>query len=72
MNNRNYCLASGTVFAIVALMHIWRFALDFPLQVGVWHVPRSLSLIGAIGAGLLAAWAFSGARTAKSPEIVYT
>jgi hypothetical protein len=48
MSNRNYCLASGIVFVIVALMHIWRFALDFPIQIGVWHVPRSLSLLGAI------------------------
>jgi predicted lysophospholipase L1 biosynthesis ABC-type transport system permease subunit len=72
MNNRIYCLASGTVFAIVALMHIWRFVMDLPLQIGVWHVSRSLSLIAAIGAGLLAVWAFNGARTARPPETVYT
>jgi len=72
MSNRNYCLASGIVFVIVALMHIWRFALDFPLQIGVWYVPRSLSLLGAIGAALLAVWAFRSSRPSKSPEIVYT
>ena len=72
MSNRNYCLASGVVFVIVALMHIWRFALDFPLQIGVWHVPRSLSLLGAIGAIVLAFWAFRSARGTTPPEIVYT
>lgn len=72
MSNRNYCLASGIVFVIVALMHIWRFALNFPLQIGVWYVPRSLSLLGAIGALVLAFWAFRSARTTRAPEIVYT
>jgi hypothetical protein len=72
MSNRSYCLASGIVFVIVALMHIWRFALDFPLQIGVWYVPRSLSLLGAIGAVVLALWAFRSARNTKPPQIVHT
>jgi hypothetical protein len=71
MSNRNYCVASGIVFVIVALMHIWRFALNFPLQIGAWYVPRSLSLLGAIGAIVLALWAFRSARN-TSPQIVYT
>lgn len=71
MSNRNYCVASGIVFVIVALMHVWRFALNFPLQIGVWYVPRSLSLLGAIGAIILALWAFRSARN-SSPQIVYT
>lgn len=72
MNNRNYCLVSGVVFVLVALMHLWRFLLHLPLQIGVWEVPRSLSLLGALGAGLLAVWAFAGARTPKNRETVYT
>lgn len=72
MSNRNYCLASGIVFVIVAVMHIWRFALNFPLQVGVWYVPRSLSLLGTAGAAVLAVWAFRSARVATSPQIVHT
>jgi predicted lysophospholipase L1 biosynthesis ABC-type transport system permease subunit len=72
MNNRNYCLASGTVFAIVALMHIWRVVLDFPLQIGAWHAPRSLSLLGAIGAAILAGWAFRSARKTTPAQTVYT
>ena len=71
MSNRNYCVASGIVFVIVALMHIWRFVLNFPLQIGAWYVPRSLSLLGAIGAIVLALWAFRSARR-TSPQIVYT
>jgi hypothetical protein len=67
MSNRNYCVASGVVFLVVALMHIWRFALDLPLQIGVWYVPRSLSMLGAIGAVVLALWAF---RSARNPPLL--
>jgi hypothetical protein len=62
-NNRNYCGVSGVIFAIVALMHLWRYVLDLPLQIGAWQVSRGLSLIAALGAGLLAVWAFAGLRT---------
>ena len=72
MSNRNYCVASGIVFVIVALMHIWRFALNFPLQIGVWYVPRSLSLLGAIGAIVLALWALRSARNTMPHQMVYT
>lgn len=65
MSTSKYCVVSGVVFTLVALMHIWRFVLDLPLQIGNWHVSRSLSLIGALGAGILAMWAFSGARAEK-------
>ena len=71
MSNKNYCAVSGVVFTLVALVHIWRFVLDLPLQIGNWHVSRSLSLIGAIVAGILAIWAFSGARAEKGrPPVV--
>ena len=72
MSNRNYCLASGIAFVIVALMHIWRYALNFSLQIGVWYVPRSLSLLGAIGAVVLALWAFRSARNTTPHQTVYT
>ncbi len=63
MNYRRYCIVSGVVFAIVALLHFWRYVLGLPLQIGAWEVSRSLSLVAALGAGLLSAWAFTGART---------
>ena len=72
MNNRSYCTVSGVVFVLVALMHLWRYVLDLPLQIGSWQVSRSLSLVGALGAGLLAVWAFSGARTRVAREPVAT
>jgi len=72
MSDRRYCVVSGVVFAIVALLHLWRYVLDLPLQIGAWQVSRSLSLVAALGAGLLAVWAFSGARTRVQRQPVPT
>jgi hypothetical protein len=70
--SRNYCITSGFVFAFVALMHAWRFVLDLPMQIGAWSVPPSLSGLAAIGAALLAVWAFRSARLARTANVVYT
>jgi len=72
MSNRNYCMTSAVVFALVALVHIWRFVLDLPLQIGAWSVPRSVSLVGAIVAGVFAFWAFRSSRAPKPTQVVYT
>ena len=72
MNNKKYCTVSGVIFAVICLMHIWRYILDLPVQIGVWQVPRSLSLIGALGAGLMAAWAFAASRPRSAREPVLT
>lgn len=69
---RNYCITSGVVFALVALLQAWRFALDLPLQIGAWSVPPSLSGFAAIGAASLATWAFRSARRDKTANVVYT
>ncbi len=71
MSSRNYCMVSGLIFVLIGLLHVWRYVLDLPLQVGVWYAPRSVSLIGAIIAGVLALWAFSSARGTKPHETVY-
>jgi hypothetical protein len=69
---RNYCITSGIVFAFVALLQAWRFALELPMQIGAWSVPPSLSGFAAIGAALLAVWAFRSARRGKTANVVYT
>jgi hypothetical protein len=69
---RSYCITSAIVFALAALIHVWRFVLDLPLQIGVWSVPRSLSGLAAIGASGLAVWAFRSAKPGKSAQVAYT
>lgn len=70
--NRTYCITSGVVFALVALMHLWRVVLGVPLEIGAWSVPQSLSVVGAIGAAALSVWAFRNARTAKPVTVAYS
>jgi hypothetical protein len=72
MTTRTYCTVSAVVFALVALLHFWRFALGLPLQIGAWNVPPLFSLFAAIGSAGLATWAFRSARPTKSPDVVYT
>lgn len=70
--SRNYCITSAIVFTFVALMQVWRFVLDLPVQIGAWSVPRSLSGLAAIGAAGLAVWAFRSAGLGKSAKVAYT
>ncbi len=70
--NTNYCITPAIVFVLMALVHAWRFVLDFPLQMGAWYVPRSLSGIAAIVLAGLALWAFRSARIGKPAKVAYT
>ncbi|MEX2110278.1 MAG: hypothetical protein WD802_06730 [Gemmatimonadaceae bacterium] len=70
--NRNYSITSAVVFALVALMQAWRFVLDFPVQMGAWSVPRTLSGVIAVAAAFLAVWGLRAARLGKSERVVAT
>ena len=70
--NRNYSITSAVVFALVALMHAWRFVLDVPVQMGAWDVSRSLSGLIAVAAAFLAVWGLRTARLGKSARVVST
>ena len=56
---RAYILITGVIFAIVALVHLLRLLLDWPVQVAGLAVPPWVSWIGFLAAGALAVWAFS-------------
>lgn len=62
MNARAYVRLSATVFAIVALGHAVRAAMNLPVQAAGVAIPVWLSWPGAAGAGILAAWGFFAAR----------
>lgn len=70
--SRSYCITSATIFALVALLHAWRFVLGLPMQIGAWNVPQSLSGLAAIVATGLAFWAFRSASLGKAARIAYT
>jgi hypothetical protein len=54
---------AATIFAVVALAHLIRIAMAWPVQVGAWTVPMWISGIAIAGAGLLSFFGFRLART---------
>jgi hypothetical protein len=62
MRTRPYCLISGAIFSLVALLHVGRLAYGWPFVIGTWSLPVAASWAGAAAAGALACWAFRLAR----------
>jgi hypothetical protein len=58
MKRKNYLIVSGTVFSIVAFLHLIRAVLDVSMEIGSWPVPTWMSWAAFIGGSLLSAWAF--------------
>jgi hypothetical protein len=58
----SYNLVSGVVFALVALVHLYRAVQAIPVRVGDSFMPVGFSWAAVVGAGLLSIWAFRSAR----------
>jgi hypothetical protein len=58
MSCRTYLWFSGTIFGIVATMHVLRLVNGWPFQVGPFILPVALSWAGAAVAAGLCLWAF--------------
>ena len=59
MNNRAYFFISGLVFAIVAIVHLFRIINQFEVVIGTWSAPMVVSWIGFIAAGILSYCGFT-------------
>jgi len=59
MNKQTYFLISGLVFAIVAIVHLLRIINQFPVIVGTWVIPMTVSVLGLIIAGILSYCGFT-------------
>ncbi len=55
---RAYLQISGTVFGLMALLHIVRLLLDWPAQIAGWTVAPWISWIAIPVAGALSVWGF--------------
>jgi len=64
MSQRSYFLVSAVLFSLVAAGHLLRLVFELPVTVDGYAVPLSVSLIGCIVPGLLAAWAIRLMRSA--------
>ena len=54
MDQKTFFIAAGAIFAVVALLHLVRIYMDWPVMIGDWSVPMWVSWIGLVIAGGLA------------------
>jgi uncharacterized membrane protein len=54
---RSYLVISGTIFGFLAILHLARIFLHWPVVIGSLTLPQSASFLGFALAGTLAAWA---------------
>jgi len=58
MNHRKYCGVSATLFTVVAFAHLMRLIYGWSFEIDAVVVPMSVSVMGFLGPGALAAWGF--------------
>ena len=62
MGSKEYCVASGLLFTLVALAHLLRLLYGLSIQVEDTVIPMTVSWVGMIVSAGLAVWAFRIAR----------
>ena len=58
MGRKTFCMLAGIIFTLVALFHLVRIYMDWPVMIADWSVPKWVSWVGLIVAGGLAILAF--------------
>jgi hypothetical protein len=58
MDQKTFLIVAGIIFAVVALFHLVRIYMDWPIVIADWSVPKSVSWVALIVAGGLAFFAF--------------
>jgi hypothetical protein len=58
MGQKTYFAVVGIIFALVALAHAVRVYMEWPVIIGDWSVPKSVSWVALVVAGGLALLAF--------------
>jgi hypothetical protein len=48
---KDISLVAGVIFAVVALLHLVRIFEEWPVAIGDWSVPKSVSWVALIVAG---------------------
>jgi hypothetical protein len=54
MDRKTYFMVAGAIFTLMALFHLLRIFEDWPVIIGDWSVPKSVSSVALIVAGGLA------------------
>ena len=61
MDQKTFSIVAGVVFAVVAVLHLLRIYMNWPVVIADWSVPMWVSWVGFVIAGGLA---FFGLRLA--------
>jgi hypothetical protein len=61
MDQKTFSVVAGVVFAVVAVLHLLRIYMNWPVVMADWSVPMWVSWVGLVIAGGLA---FFGLRLA--------
>ena len=62
MRGKPYLVFSGGVFGVVAIGHLLRLVLRWPVRVGIWEIPEWVSYVALPLAVGMCVWAFRLAR----------
>lgn len=62
MDQKTFSVTAGVIFALVALAHLVRIYLGWPIVIGSWSIPMWVSWAGLVVAGGLAYFGLSTAR----------
>ena len=66
MDQKTFSIVAGVIFAVVALLHLLRLYMDWPVVIGDWSAPMWVSWIALVVAGILAIWGLAfAARVAR-------
>ena len=58
MSQKGFLTVSGTIFGVIALLHLARILAGWPAHIGTFEVPMWLSGVSVVVAGYLASSAF--------------
>jgi Mn2+/Fe2+ NRAMP family transporter len=61
MQQKQFSMVAGAIFAVVALVHLLRIYMGWTVMIGDWTAPVWMSWIAVIGAAVLS---FAGLRSA--------
>jgi len=64
MDQKSYLKLAGAIFALVALAHLVRAAMGWPITIDGWNVPIWLSWVAFVIAGALGYFGWSLAKRA--------
>jgi Mn2+/Fe2+ NRAMP family transporter len=58
MDRKTFSMLAGIIFTLVALFHLVRIYMDWPVMIADWSVPKWVSWVAIIVAGGLALFGF--------------